>query len=150
MTGEATDLVALKRLAEEATPGPWEADISSARNYVSVRRTTGPGTRTGKTALLRLQTTLRSQRAAEAIADAAFIAAANPATILSLATLIEAQAAEIEGLKMAVEDLKGIREEAFRGGWRKGFTGAMNSGPLPDEDSDYLSYAKPTLTIVGE
>ena len=99
MTGEATDLMALKRLAEEATPGPWEADISSARNYVSVRRTTGPETRTGKAALLRLQTTLRSQRAAEAIADAAFIAAANPATILSLATLIEAQAAEIETLR---------------------------------------------------
>ena len=35
--------------------------------------------------------------------NAAFIAAANPATILSLATLIEAQAAEIEGLRAALE-----------------------------------------------
>lgn len=72
------------------------------------------------------------------------------ATISSQATLIEAQAAEIEGLMSTIKDLEGIREKAFRDGWRTGFTGAMNSGPLPDEDRDYLSYAKPTLTIVGE
>jgi len=79
-----TDLDALEKLADEATPGPWIADITSARSYASVRRASGPPTRTGRAAIVRLQTALNSQRAEEAKADAAFIAAANPATIKAL------------------------------------------------------------------
>ena len=47
----------------------------------------------------------RSDYAAYRAMLAARPAAANPATILSLATLIEAQAAEIEGLTGAIPDL---------------------------------------------
>ena len=90
MTGEATDLVALKRLAEEATPGPWEpVSISGYGSPFSIRMAyqsdnpNAPKTHYG----------IQSVRTR---GDAHFIAAANPATILSLATLIEAQAAEIE------------------------------------------------------
>ncbi|MGX1587296.1 Lar family restriction alleviation protein [Brevundimonas diminuta] len=78
------DHAELARLAEAATPGPWVADVSSAKSYASVRVVNGPATRTGKATILRMQTALNSQHAEEALADAAFIAAANPATVLAL------------------------------------------------------------------
>lgn len=98
MTPEATDLVALKRLAEEATPGPWDTDENSVWGACDPDDTTSRGM-----GINILQCRASVPRWAKAPLDyeqsernAAFIAAANPATILSLAALIEAQAAEIE------------------------------------------------------
>lgn len=106
MTGEATDLAALKRLAEEATPGPWDTDENSVWGACDPDDTTSRGM-----GINILQCRASVPRWAKVPLDyeqsernAAFIAAANPATILSLATLIEAQAAEIEGLRKAVEE----------------------------------------------
>ena len=84
MTGEATDLLALKRLAEDATPGPWRA---VGRGRVFSDQCDG----LHQVAAVDLMWSFNRKSP-----NAAFIAAANPATILSLAALIEAQAAEIE------------------------------------------------------
>ena len=97
MTGEATDLVALKRLAEEATPGSWEpVSLSGYGSPFSIRMAYQSDNPNASKTHYGIQS-VRTR------GDAHFIAAANPATILSLATLIEAQAAEIEGLRKAVE-----------------------------------------------
>ena len=103
MTGEATDLVALKRLAEEATPGPWTYRDMRPNTYgpafvdaADVHNLAICGDAVGRSEThgfcLNVDADVRK-------ANASFIAAANPATILSLATLIEAQAAEIETLR---------------------------------------------------
>lgn len=134
MTGEATDLVALKRLAEEATPGPWRWEVSLTAKEVQLcggppnsgfgkfDHTVMDFRRWGMSNAAPVFWSWdghlgRPQRADDVAVpvegrehhanwfrdidhpNAAFIAAANPATILSLATLIEAQAAEIETLR---------------------------------------------------
>ena len=97
MTGEATDLVALKRLAEEATPGPWEpVSLSGYGSPFSIRMAYQSDNPNASKTHYGIQS-VRTR------GDAHFIAAANPATILSLATLIEAQAAEIEVLRAALQ-----------------------------------------------
>jgi len=115
------DHAELARLAEAATPGPWVADVSSAKSYASVRVVNGPATRTGKATILRLQTALNSQRAEEALADAAFIAAANPAAVLALIAVVAA--------------LRGERDE-----WRKALSNAQNA----DAENDALLRARAT------
>lgn len=116
--GEATDLVALKRLAEKAhTRGGWEVDFvdhpypakgdSPAGSYREWRIRTEwvhPQAK-GKVAVVGLASGLDGPSVWLHEDDATFIAAANPATILSLATLIEAQAAEIENLTGLLTDL---------------------------------------------
>lgn len=80
--------------------------------------------------------------------DRAFIAAASPATILDLIASARRDAEEIERLRKAVTDLEGVREAAFRQGWRTGFTGAMKGGSVPDEDSDFKIYVAPPISLV--
>lgn len=77
------DHAELARLAEAATRGPWEA-CSTYDRYASVRLPNGPNCRSGKKKLLTMARTLNSVSGAQAAADAAFIAAANPATVLAL------------------------------------------------------------------
>lgn len=102
-TRETADHTELARLAEAASPGPWAADTTSAIKCASVRRTSGARTRTGYAAILRMKTTLTSTRAPQALADAAFIAAANPATVLGLLS-------EIAALKGERDDLERHRD----------------------------------------
>ena len=66
MSREAIDLDALEELAKAATPGPWRANRSTAYGYAVVE-------------------TPDVEVAAELDAgDAAFIAAADPSTVLAL------------------------------------------------------------------
>ena len=125
MTGEATDLVALKRLAEEATPGPWEpVSLSGYGSPFSIRmayQSDNPNASKTHYGIQSVRTW----------GDAAFIAAANPATILSLATLIEAQAAEIEEARRLLE--------RFDKEWNSGSGWAIRMDDLGDEVRAFLA-----------
>ena len=83
-----TDTKELRKLAEAATPGPWNYyDDSLSTGRIEI---VAPG-----------KTVTRIYRSVpeEDGANAEFIAAANPQTIIALLDTIEAQAAEIERLK---------------------------------------------------
>ena len=78
MTGEATDLVALKRLAEEATPGPWEpVSLSGYGSPFSIRMAYQSDNPNASKTHYGIQS-VRTR------GDAHFIAAANHATIKAL------------------------------------------------------------------
>ena len=83
-----TDTKELRKLAEAATPGPW--------NYYDDSLSTG---RIEIVALGKTVTRIYRSVPEEDGANAEFIAAANPQTIIALLDTIEAQAAEIEELK---------------------------------------------------
>ena len=81
------DLAELRRLAEAATPGPWEWDDDHAR----------PGLRHGRSfggVLFRCGALYGPDAA-----DAAFIAAANPAVVLALLAERDALAAKVERVR---------------------------------------------------
>ena len=80
-----TDTKELRKLAEAATPGPW--------NYYDDSLSTG---RIEIVALGKTVTRIYRSVPEEDGANAEFIAAANPQTIIALLDTIEAQAAEIE------------------------------------------------------
>ena len=98
---ETPDVAELRRLAEAATPGPWEWDDNHAR----------PGLRHGRSfggVLFRCGALYGPDAA-----DAAFIAAANPAVVLALldrlAHMTEARdnaRAEVERLAAVVEAVR--------------------------------------------
>ena len=93
--GEATkkviDLDALEKLADEATPGPWGAadwDDDFGDNLFTVEASEPEVLHEGQSSIwpygirrMRVAETIEGQRPTE---DAAFIAAANPATIKAL------------------------------------------------------------------
>ena len=83
-----TDTKELRKLAEAATPGPW--------NYYDDSLSTG---RIEIVALGKTVTRIYRSVPEEDGANAEFIAAANPQTIIALLDTTEAQAAEIEELK---------------------------------------------------
>ena len=101
--GKATtmiDLDALEKLADEATPGPWGAadwDDDFGDNLFTVEASEPEVLHEGQSSIwpdgirrMRVAETIEGQRPTE---DAAFIAAANPATIKALiAELKEARA----------------------------------------------------------
>lgn len=92
MTGEAIDLVALKRLARDAGGKVcWTAVETGRPEFRNVSHYIYDGP------------TMLAETNGDLPHIAAFMAATAPATILSLAALIEAQAAEIEGLRKALE-----------------------------------------------
>ena len=87
MTARLLTLAELRRLAENATPGPWEWDDDHAR----------PGLRHGRSfggVLFRCGALYGPDAA-----DAAFIAAANPAVVLALLAEREALAAKVERVR---------------------------------------------------
>ena len=91
---ETLDLVELRRLAENATPGPWEWDDNHAR----------PGLRHGRSfggVLFRCGALYGPDAA-----DAAFIAAANPAAVLALLDV----AAERDALAAKVERVRALHQ----------------------------------------
>lgn len=87
----APDLDALEKLADEATPGPWIAadwDDDFGENLFTVEASEPEVLREGQSSIwpdgirrMRVAETIEGQRPAE---DAAFIAAANPATVKAL------------------------------------------------------------------
>jgi hypothetical protein len=92
----------LKRLAEAATPGPWRCEEGSTsypecddRDFWAVVLT--PLGRDVVTISERY--TAKTDDRKDYDFDAAFIAAANPETVLSLISTIERQAEEIAGLR---------------------------------------------------
>ena len=98
MTSPTPDLAELRRLAENATPGPWEWDDDHAR----------PGLRHGRSfggVLFRCGALYGPDAA-----DAAFIAAANPAVVLALL-------AERDALAAKVERVRALPAEHPAGGW---------------------------------
>jgi hypothetical protein len=86
-----TDLQTLRALAEAATPGPWKTLPEEChRAYIRVR-----GTRLGArykiaNVLVPHYDAVTDRDAIETRANAAFIAAANPATVLLLLDIAEA------------------------------------------------------------
>lgn len=70
----------LKALAEKATPGPWKADGTIYEHMVSEIRSIMPGEERG---------IAQVWQHPQGFADARFIAAANPATVLSLLAALE-------------------------------------------------------------
>jgi len=95
----------LKRLAEVATPGPWKA----AGGYLTVRDPEGGSFSNTIYHLYEMGQkgpTLPYQAVPFAKAsDAAFIAGANPETVLSLISTIERQAEEIAALREGLRPL---------------------------------------------
>ena len=104
---ETPDIAELRRLAEAATPGPWEWDDNHAR----------PGLRHGRSfggVLFRCGALYGPDAA-----DAAFIAAANPAAVLALldhlAHMREARdnaRAEVERLTAKVERVRELHKSS--------------------------------------
>lgn len=102
-----TDLTELKKLAKAATPGPWDADCDEGEGEVEVNAGTartswvdhGNGIMTGTpprswrvTDRIVERDDLWDEDFEQAAADADFIAAANPSTVLGLIAQIEAVA----------------------------------------------------------
>lgn len=100
-----TDLTELKKLAKAATPGPWDADCDEGEGEVEVNAGTartswvdhGNGIMTGTpprswrvTDRIVERDDLWDEDFEQAAADADFIAAANPSTVLALIAQIEA------------------------------------------------------------
>jgi hypothetical protein len=81
----------LKALAEKATPGPWKADGTIYEHMVAEIRSIMPGEERGIAQVWHHQ---------QGFTDARFIAAANPATVLSLLAALE----EAEGREKARVD----------------------------------------------
>ena len=115
---ETPDVAELRRLAEAATPGPWEWDDNHAR----------PGLRHGRSfggVLFRCGALYGPDAA-----DAAFIAAANPAVVLALLDRLahmrearDAARAEVKRLTAKVERVRALADEwTYNGefGWDDG------------------------------
>ena len=112
------DLAELRRLAEAATPGPWEADGLEVcqhwslpepwRAVVNAEITCGPYCYGG------------SARPIERDEDAAFIAAANPSVVLALldaAAERDALAAKVERVRALALNQSGPGRWARDEGW---------------------------------
>lgn len=82
----------LERLANEATPGPWRAFFAANGSLLGVGKQDGEGVTDYRGGLWGMEP--------EANANAAFIAAANPETILKL--IVSARAASVEVELLAV------------------------------------------------
>ena len=97
-SAETPDVAELRRLAEAATPGPWEWDddhgLRHGRSFGGVLFRCGA---------------LYGPDAA----DAAFIAAANPAAVLALLDV----AAERDALAAKVERVRALPAKHPAGGW---------------------------------
>jgi hypothetical protein len=87
----------LKALAEKATPGPWKADGTIYEHMVSEIRSIMPGEERG---------IAQVWQHPQGFADARFIAAANPATVLSLLAALEEAREREAGLIEQVASLK--------------------------------------------
>ena len=123
------DLAELRRLAEAATPGPWEADGLEVcqhwslpepwRAVVNAEITCGPYCYGG------------SARPIERDEDAAFIAAANPSVVLAL---LDA-AAERDALAAKVERVRALPAKHPAGGWymtsMRDVLAALDAEPQP-------------------
>jgi hypothetical protein len=138
---EMVDLAELKRLAEAATPGPWGAfdhycgrDPETAGQYAQ-SRLVGPG---------RFDTVAEVRQGNDDIlgsvdANAAFIAAANPAAVLSLLDLIARQQETIRAdgeALVAILEVSGDRAAA-------GFNESGRLGRINDRVRARLSAHQP-------
>lgn len=94
----------LKRLAEAATPGPWQLSAyqwaDDSRSYANVVPANGGYSICGQ------KSNRENSRAPQRRADLSYIAASNPAALLALIAHIEALEAEIQKLKTNSQDLK--------------------------------------------
>ncbi len=97
------NLTALRALAENATPGPWEADDNQPFSR-DLQGIFAPGER-------RYVLKVEFDEQPENPADAEFIAAANPATVLDLLDRLERAEAALE------------RVRALEPTWHKGMYG---------------------------
>ena len=123
----------LRRLAEAATPGPWEWDDDHAR----------PGLRHGRSfggVLFRCGALYGPDAG-----DAAYIAAANPAAVLGLLDALDerdALAAKVERVR-TVGDItaRHVGRQVQIGGWFEGALRELSAGDQPDEVG---------LTVLGD
>ena len=128
---ETPDVAELRRLAEAATPGPWEAfgAVDGRRG----KRWLGVTTDMRATESARAGDVFAAQNCTRQ--DALFIAAANPAAVLALlddadalraelAHMTEARdnaRAEVERLTAQVERVRALADEwTYNGGWDDG------------------------------
>ena len=112
---EAPDVVELRRLAENATPGPWEADGFTVTQHWA--RPEPWLTITGDAVSCGDYCYGGTARGIEELADAEFIAAANPIAVLGLLDEADALRAELAHMREArdnarteVERLTGLVE----------------------------------------
>jgi len=106
------DFDELERLARAATPGPWKAFFATNGSLLGVGKQDGKGVTDYRGGLWGMEP--------EANANAAFIAAANPATILALlsanremrASLKRIAYAEADGLDLARDSM--VLERAIK------------------------------------
>lgn len=111
----APDLDALEKLADEATPGPWRHyshGLPEFRNVEHLVESESPGVNEGDGLIC--VTNAPNNR------DAAFIAAANPATIKALIAELKAGKAAVEELLYAHTDKSIAMGQAFLARNRKG------------------------------
>ena len=112
----AETLAELRRLAAEATPGPWAWD-ADGDSYMGCGEvfTWGEGVEGGNIAAPSGDLYPRSGYSPQS--DMRFIAAANPATVLALLDTVDAVRAEVDDIRAA---LRGLQEYWFPG-WDESF-----------------------------
>lgn len=98
------DLDKMKALALAATPGPW-----SAIEWTCAAPTT---VRAGAVGITVADTTGHGRNSEVCAIDAAFIAAANPATVLELIAEVERLRVESANLQYAFDQIKGTAPAA--------------------------------------
>lgn len=92
------DLDAIEQAARAATPGPWETGEAHPEGIPYV------GARFMDEVYSRVSSPYMSRAGCETIADAAFIALANPATVLVLIERLRAAEARVQVLIDTAED----------------------------------------------
>ena len=95
-----TNLIELRKLAEAATPGPW--DVADG-HYPAFKELKGP---VFKVSVVMSATDLDFSDYAKRDNDLNYMAAANPANVIELLDTIEAQAKQIEALQEEAEKAK--------------------------------------------
>lgn len=94
------DREGLRRLATEATPGPWRTSPGTGHVYSAAGRDwTIAHTDSDNS-------TLRERRHAKHIGDAAFIAAASPSTVLALLDALDERDALLDQARRALSETK--------------------------------------------
>jgi len=150
-----SDLEELKRLAEAATPGPWEKrSYQSGTACVVMREWIGPKSKEYGNGFLAAHMTaynidFQDEHLidAEKNATASFIAAANPSTILSLIQRVEEAEADRE---LFATPIAILQERSHAEGRLAGIEEAAGANALISKTHDTLVNMQPHLASVLE
>jgi hypothetical protein len=130
MTPEELDR--LEAVARKATPGPWDSE-GSTYVYAQV-----PGGRPNGEGIACFGCYTDSRKT-NAVADAAYAASANPATVLALIALCRAQSARIAEMEKERSDLVSLLQRAYTAGHRNGWEEGETTNEVMNDIQAWLS-----------